>query len=77
MTVWPGATVDWAKIPDILRQGNEKIQLEGRELSGISISRDMFAAGRTVMVDVNYRGVRKFGFLRVDRHGEHPKVNIH
>jgi hypothetical protein len=70
------AGVDWTKITEILRQGNEKIQLEGRELSDISIERDMYADGRPIIVDVNYRGTRKNGFLRLDRHGAHPEVNV-
>lgn len=71
------AGVDWAKIPEILRQGNEKVQLEGRELTSISIARDMFKESRPIMVDVNYRGTRKYGYLRVDRHGAHPEVEVH
>jgi hypothetical protein len=74
--VFDPAGVDWTKIPDLLREGNAKIQLEGRELSDISIERDMFADGRPIIVDVNYHGTRKNGFLRVDRHGTHPEVNV-
>jgi hypothetical protein len=69
------ATVDWAKIPDILRMADQKIQLEGRTLSDISIERNMFDTG-AVMIDVNYNGTRKNGYLRTDRHGGHPEVSI-
>jgi hypothetical protein len=74
--VFDPAGVDWTKIPALLREGNEKIQLEGRELSDISVERSMFDDGRPIMVDVNYHGTRKNGFLRVDRHGSHPEVNV-
>jgi hypothetical protein len=50
--VFDRAGVDWARIPDILRQGNEKIQLEGRQVSGITIERDMFDGARPIMVDL-------------------------
>jgi hypothetical protein len=70
------ATVDWAKIPDILRQANEKIQLEGGSFTGISIERNMFDDKRPVMIDANYQGLRKNGYLRTDRHGDHPEVHI-
>src|SRR5262249_20874865 len=36
------STVDLAKIPDIVREANEKVQLEGREFSTVSIRRNMF-----------------------------------
>jgi hypothetical protein len=71
------AGVDWTKIPDILRQGNGKIQLEGRHLNSITVDRNMFDERRPIMVDVNYSGTRKNGYLRVDRHGAHPEVNVH
>jgi hypothetical protein len=74
--VFDPADLDLTKIGDLLREGNDKIQLEGRELSGISIERDMFDDDRPIMIDVNYRGIRKNGYLRADRHGAHPKVNI-
>ena len=68
--------VDLSKVPDLLREANEKVQLEGRKLSDVTIARDMFEGGRPVMMDVNYRGTRKTGYLRADRHGAHAKVSI-
>jgi hypothetical protein len=70
------ADVDFTKIPDLVREANEKVQLEGRELAGISIDRDMHDDARSIHVDVNYRGSRKHGYLRADRKGTHTKVRI-
>ncbi len=71
------ADVDWTKIPDLIREANEKVQLEGRELSGISIDRDMFDERRPIEIDVDYRGTRKNGYLRADRRGANAKVRIY
>jgi hypothetical protein len=68
--------VDLAKIPDLVREANEKVQLEGREISGISIDRDMFDDDRPINIDVNYSGSRKNGYLRADRKGMHTTVRI-
>lgn len=68
--------VDFTKIPDLVREANEKIELEGREIGGISIGRDMFDDDRPIIVDVNYRGSRKNGYLRADRKGANTKVRI-
>ncbi len=70
------ATVDLTKLGAVLREANEKVQLEGRELSGITIERNMFDDSRPIMIDVNYRGTRKHGYLRTDRNGAHPEVRI-
>lgn len=70
------ATVDWDKIPDIMKEAVDKIHLEGGSLTDISIERDMFKDSRPVMIDVNFSGTRKNGYLRVDRHGAHPEVSI-
>jgi hypothetical protein len=70
------ADVDFTKIPELVREANEKVQLEGRELSSISIDRDMFNDHRPIIVDVNYRGSRKNGYLRADRKGTHTTVSI-
>ena len=70
------ADVDIAKIPDLVREANEKVQLEGREIGGISIDRDMFDEQRPIQIDVNYRGLRKNGYLRADRKGAHTTVRI-
>jgi len=70
------ADVDFTKIPDLVREADAKIQLEGREMSGISIDRDMFDEKRPIEIDVDYRGTRKHGYLRADRKGEHTKVRI-
>lgn len=70
------ADVDLTKIPDLLRQAGEKVQLEGGKLSGISITRNMFDESRPIIIDVDYRGTRKMGYLRADRHGAHTKVSI-
>ncbi len=70
------ADVDFTKIPDLVREADAKIQLEGREMSGVSINRDMFDEHRPIQVDVDYNGTRKHGYLRADRKGEHTKVRI-
>jgi hypothetical protein len=70
------ADVDFTKIPDLVREADTKIQLEGREMSGISINRDMFDDHRPIQIDVDYNGTRKHGYLRADRKGEHTKVRI-
>jgi hypothetical protein len=68
--------VDFARIPDLVREANEKVQLESREMSGITIDRDMFDAHRSIIIDVDYSGTRKHGYLRADRHGTHSKVSV-
>jgi hypothetical protein len=68
--------VDLTKIPDLVREANEKVQLEGREISGISIDRDMFDENHPINIDVNYRGSRKSGYLRADPNGKHTTVSI-
>jgi len=68
--------VDFARIPDLVREGNEKVQLEGREMTGVSLGRDMFDDHRPIHIDVNYHGTRKTGYLSADRHGTHSKVRI-
>jgi hypothetical protein len=70
------ADVDWTKIPDLVREANEKIQLEGREMSGVSVVRDMFDEHRPIQIDVDYSGTRKHGYLRTDRHGAHSTVRV-
>lgn len=71
----PGS-VDWTKIPDLIHQADEKVQLEGREFSGVSIDRDMFNERRPVEIDVDYRGTRKSGYLRADRKGKVVLVRV-
>lgn len=75
--VFDPADVDLTKIASLIREGDEKIQLEGREMSSLSIERNMFDEKRPIMIDVNYRGTRKNGFLRADRRGGHSEVTIH
>ena len=70
------ADVDFTKIPDLVREANEKVQLEGREMSGISIDRDMFDEKCPIEIDVDYSGTRKHGYLRADRKGGNTKVRI-
>lgn len=73
--VFDPATVDLTKVADLIREGNEKIQLEGREMTGLTIERDMFNDGR-VIIDVNYHGTRKSGYLRTDRKGAHAEASV-
>ena len=75
--VFDPADVDFTKIASLIREGDEKIQLEGRQISSVSIERNMFDDKRPIMIDVNYRGSRKNGYLRADRRGGHSEVNIH
>jgi hypothetical protein len=70
------AEVDLARLPALLREANEKIQLEGRQMTGITIERNMFDDKRPIMIDVNFRGTRKHGYLRADRKGGHSEVSI-
>jgi hypothetical protein len=70
------ADVDFTKIPGLVREANDKIQLEGREMSGISIDRDMFDEHRPIQIDVDYSGTRKHGYLRANRKGGHTTVRI-
>jgi|GEM_PF-6788252 len=74
--VFDPADVDLTKIADLVREANEKVQLEGRQFSGVTIRRNMFDDARPIIIDVDYRGVRKSGYLRADRHGAHTQVSI-
>ncbi len=70
------STVDLTKIADLIREADQKIQLEGRELSDVDIRREMFEPPYPVRIDVDYRGTRKHGYLRADRHGSHTIVHL-
>lgn len=71
------ATVDLAKIPDLIHEADQKVQIEGRTFGGVDIRRDMFESDGPVRIDMDYSGTRKNGYLRTDRHGAHGTVHIH
>ena len=69
------ATVALAKIPDLIREADQKIQIEGRGLNCVDIRHEMFGNGE-LRIDIDYNGTRKDGYLRTDRNGEHGTVHI-
>ncbi|MEA2489220.1 MAG: hypothetical protein QOH21_1012 [Acidobacteriota bacterium] len=75
-SLFDSSEVDFTKIPDLIREANEKVQLEGRQMSGINIDRDRFDEARQIQIDVNYIGLRKNGYLRADRKGAHTTVRV-
>jgi hypothetical protein len=64
------------KIPELVREADEKVVLEGREPTpSVTIKRKL-PFEEYVSIDVDYAGARKNGYLHTDRHGKNTKVRI-
>lgn len=73
-TVYDPSTVALDKLADIVKTGNEKVQLEGREDPLVSIKRDIIDG--KLEISVSYSGTRKNGDYTTNAKGEHGKVDI-
>jgi hypothetical protein len=62
------------QIPALIAEAESKIDIEGREFSGITIKRDL-PFDEDIAIRVSYGGTRKSAFLEADRHGKHGKVH--
>jgi hypothetical protein len=67
--------VDLAVIPALVKEAEAKVQLEGRELSGVTVKRKL-PFEEQVSIDVAFHGTRKSGYLHADRKGKHREVRV-